>query len=116
MPVDEPQSLLPLSPVVFQILMVLIEKDGHGYSIVKTIEERSGDRVEPGNLYRTLRNMLQKGLIEECQQRPDPELDDQRRRYFQISSFGMQVARAETARLERLLAEARTHRLLVQRS
>ena len=115
---NDPRKALPLNPLTFHILMVLLDQERHGYSIVKEVEKRTPDefRIEPGNLYRTLRSMLQKGLIQECEERPDPEMDDQRRRYFQISKFGLQVARAETERLECLLAEARNYRILTQQT
>ncbi len=107
-------SLLPLNPIVFNVLLVLIEEERHGYSIVREIEARMGDgkRIEPGNLYRTLRTLLSQGLIEETGGKTDSELDDQRRRYFRISDLGLQVARAEARRLEGLVTAARTHNLL----
>jgi DNA-binding PadR family transcriptional regulator len=108
------RSLLPLKPIIFHILLALMNEERHGYSIVKAVEDRLGDgrRIEPGNLYRSLRTMLADGLIEESHTRPDPELDDQRRRYFRISPLGLRVARAEVVRLEELVAVARSHKLL----
>lgn len=113
---DDPvvKGLIPLKPIVFHILLVLMEEERHGYSIVKAVEHRFDDvgRIEPGNLYRSLRTMLSQGLIVESSARPDPDIDDSRRRYFKISSLGLRVARAEAARLEALVAAARSHRLL----
>ena len=106
----------PLKPVVFQILLVLMDGERHGYGIVKDVESRSHGaiRVEPANLYRTLRTLLAKGFIEESEERPDPELDDERRRYFRITSDGVRAARAEADRLEQLVNAARSHDLLTR--
>ena len=116
MPQKTPQdlnSLLPLKPLVFQILLVLHDGERHGYSIVKQLaRESSGRQLAPGNLYRTLRSMMAQGLIEESESRPDPALDDERRRYFCLAALGRRLAGAEAARLEELLSSARRHRLL----
>jgi DNA-binding PadR family transcriptional regulator len=106
--------VLPLKPVTFHVLLVLMDGERHGYGIVKEVEARTGDRfrIEPGNLYRTLRTMLSQGLIEESERRPDPSVDDQRRRYFRITGFGTDVARAEAACPEELVGLSRSHRLL----
>jgi DNA-binding PadR family transcriptional regulator len=103
------QDLLPLRPVVFQVLLSLAEGERHGYAIVQDIADRSTARLqlEPGNLYRTLKYMLDEGLIEESDRRPVPGRDDERRRYYRITRFGRQVAIAEAARLEALATEAR---------
>lgn len=108
----DPGTRLPLKPVVFQVLLVLLDGERHGYAIVKALEAADGRRLEPGNLYRTLRTMLGDGLIAESARRPDPELDDQRRRYFRVTGFGRAVARAEAVRLERLVLAARARDLL----
>ena len=109
-----PDTMLPLKPPMFLVLLVLSGGERHGYSIVKEIERRTDDewQVQAGNLYRTLRTMKARGLIEESDRRPDAELDDQRRRYFRITPFGAEVAKAEASRLERLLATARAENLL----
>ena len=73
-------------------------------------------RVEPGNLYRSLKAMLEAGLIEESERRPAPDFDDERRRYYRITRLGRRVAAAETARLEALVAEARAKRWLKTRA
>ena len=109
-------DLLPLRPVVFQVLLSLAEGERHGYAIVQDIAERSAARMqlEPGNLYRSLKFMLDEGLIEESERRPIEGKDDERRRYYRITRLGRQVALAEAARLEALAAEARAR--LISRS
>lgn len=102
-------ALLPLRPVVFQVLLSLAAAERHGYAIVQDIAERSAARLrlEPGNLYRSLKFMLDEGLIEESGRRPVAARDDERRRYYRITRFGRQVAMAEATRLEAVAAEAR---------
>lgn len=114
----DPETLLPLKPVVFQVLLSLLDGERHGYAIVQDIAERSSARmqIEPGNLYRTLRFMIDETLIEESDRRPAPEADDERRRYYRITKFGRQVASAEASRLVELVADARARNLLKQRS
>jgi DNA-binding PadR family transcriptional regulator len=110
----DPDRLLPLRPVVFQVLLSLVEGERHGYAIVQDIAERSAARlqIEPGNLYRTLRFMLDEHLIEESERRPAADHDDERRRYYRMTRFGERVASAEAARLAELVAEARARKLL----
>jgi DNA-binding PadR family transcriptional regulator len=107
-------KLLPLKPMVFQIILILSDAERHGWSIVKELEKRldGQTKILPGNLYRTLRTMLSEGLIEESDERPDPEIDDERRRYFRLSDFGAEVGRAEARRLEGLVQLARSKKLL----
>ena len=102
-------DLLPLRPVVFQVLLSLAEGERHGYAIVQDIAERSTARIqlEPGNLYRILKFMLDEELIEESERRPVAGKDDERRRYYRISRFGRHVAMAEAERLEAVAADAR---------
>lgn len=108
------QSFLPLTPVVFEILLALAEGEQHGYAIMLEVERRSGGAItlHPGSLYRALNRLLESGLIEELDERPDPNNDDERRRYYRLTSLGSDVARAEAARLESQVASARTRRLL----
>jgi DNA-binding PadR family transcriptional regulator len=110
------EDLLPLRPVVFHVLLSLADGERHGYAIVQDIGERSAARLqlEPGNLYRHLKLMLDDGLIEESDRRSMPGRDDERRRYYRITRFGRQVALAEASRLETLASEARAR--LVARS
>ncbi len=102
------RSFLPLRPVQFHILISLGEGDRHGYGIIRDTEKRSGGevRLEMGTLYRALHRMLGAGLVEESDQRPAPELDDQRRRYYRITELGRLVARGEVARMEALVKVA----------
>jgi DNA-binding PadR family transcriptional regulator len=111
-------ALLPLKPVIFQVLMSLVDGERHGYAMVQDIAQRTSARlqIEPGNLYRTLRFMLDEGLIEESDRRPAPDADDERRRYYRITRFGHRVAAAEAARLVELVADARARKLLKGRA
>jgi DNA-binding PadR family transcriptional regulator len=102
-------SLLPLQPAVFHILMALADEDRHGYGIIQEVLSRTnGDvRLSPGTLYRSIQRMLNDDLIVEINERPAPELDDERRRYYRITTFGRAVARAEANRLHELVRLAR---------
>lgn len=104
--------LLPLKPVAFQILLSLAEGEQHGYAITQDIGARSSARmqIEPGNLYRSIRTLLDDGLIKESDRRPAPDLDDERRRYYRLTKLGRDVAEAETSRLEAVVADARRRR------
>ena len=109
MPPD-PQDLLPLPTASFHILLALSEQDLHGYSIMREVGQRSGGtvRMGPATLYTTIKRLLSEGLIEELDERPEPGADDQRRRYYRLSPFGRQVARAELNRLQALVRQAKT--------
>ncbi len=99
---------LPMHPDSFRILVILRGGERHGYALVKELEAdptRPGT-ILPANLYRRIRTLLEQGLIEESSERPDPEEDDQRRRYFALTRLGEAVARAEARRLQGLLAHA----------
>jgi len=104
-----PESLLPLPPAVFHILMALADEDRHGYGIIQEVLARtSGEvRLSPGTLYRSIQRMLDDDLIVEKHERPAPELDDERRRYYGITRFGKAVAQAEASRLTDLVKLAR---------
>jgi DNA-binding PadR family transcriptional regulator len=97
--------LTPLSPAVFHILLSLAEGERHGYALKREISRRTGGRLKlgPGMLYGSINKMLELGLIEESDQRPDPHLDDERRRYYRITAFGRNVAQAEAARMRDLI-------------
>jgi DNA-binding PadR family transcriptional regulator len=101
--------LLPLRPVAFQVLLSLLDGERHGYALVQDIAKRtaSGIDLEPGNLYRHLKAMLDASLIEESERRPVPGKDDERRRYYRITKLGRTAAAEETRRLETVLADAR---------
>jgi DNA-binding PadR family transcriptional regulator len=103
------ESLLPVKPVVFEVLLSLADGERHGYAIVQDIAHRTAARIrlEPGNLYRSLKWMLAQGLIEESERRPAPDLDDERRRYYRITRRGQRLAVAEAARLQAVVAEAK---------
>jgi DNA-binding PadR family transcriptional regulator len=115
--VADPMDLLPLTPAVLHILLALADEERHGYGIMREVECRTGGEVRlgPGTLYGAIKRMLADGLIEESDERPAPELDDQRRRYYQITDFGRRVAGAEAARLQDLVNAARARRLLPTR-
>jgi DNA-binding PadR family transcriptional regulator len=114
-PPPRPDSFLPLSTVVFEILVSLATADRHGYSIMADVRERTGEPLLPGSLYRAIARLVDSGLIEELDERPDPELDDERRRYYALTSLGRAVAGAEAVRLERRLKSARSAHLLPRR-
>lgn len=103
-----------LAAAEFQILLALAGGDLHGYRIMQAVDEDSGGRYHmgPGTLYTSLKRLLEKGLVEETGERPDPALDDQRRRYYRITAAGRRAAAAEAARLETLVAQAHARRLL----
>lgn len=104
-----PQSFLPLPVATLHILLALADEDRHGYAIIQEVAERTSGELElsPGTLYRSIQRMLEQGLILETQERPAPELDDERRRYYRITPLGEAVARAEATRLSKLVRMAR---------
>lgn len=101
----DPESLLPLPSATFHILISLAAGDRHGYAIIHDVAARTNNqlRLGAGTLYRSLQRMLEQGLIVETGDRPTPELDDERRRYYRIAPFGEAVARAEARRLTELV-------------
>jgi DNA-binding PadR family transcriptional regulator len=101
-------SLLPLTPLSFQILLALVDGERHGYGIMKEIERRTRGRMTPatGPLYLAAQRLMDQGLIAESEKRPAPELDDQRRRYYELTPFGRQVAVAEVERMAYLVGVA----------
>ena len=113
----DPSKLPPLSPAAFVILLVLRDGEKHGYAILRDVNEntRVVVRLLPGTLYNLLKRMLNDGWIEESGERPDPQLDDERRRYYRLSGLGDQVVQYEAERLARLLGVARQHGLLADR-
>src|SRR6516164_452597 len=92
----EPAAFLPLPAATFHILMAVAEEDRHGYAIVQAVARRTGGelRLSAGTLYRSIQRMLEQGLLVEIQQRPLPEFDDERQRYYRITALGAAVARA----------------------
>lgn len=113
-----PDDFLPLKARDYEILFVLAREELHGYGLVKRIEERTGGllRLEPASLYRRLRKLMADGLVEESEERPSPEADDERRRYYRITPLGREVLLAEAARMRSLVREAESERLLPSRS
>jgi DNA-binding PadR family transcriptional regulator len=110
----DPQQFLPLTPAVFHIMLALAGGEGHGYGIMLEVERLTSGRLNlgPGTLYRSIQRMLLDGLIEEMKEASGPEEDDERRRYYRLTRFGLEVARAESRRLESLVKAARGRELL----
>jgi DNA-binding PadR family transcriptional regulator len=106
-PSRTPESFLPLTSVVFDILITLADADQHGYSIMTSVRERTGTVLRPGSLYRALNRLLDDGLIEELDEKVDASVDDERRRYYRLSATGRRVVVAETRRLEAQVRSAR---------
>jgi DNA-binding PadR family transcriptional regulator len=106
---DDLEGLLPLPPATFHILVALSGTDRHGYGIMQEVAERTGGRTKlnPGTLYTTIQRLLEKGLIVELDQRPDPDEDDERRRYYRLTPSGRRAAQLEMARLTELVALGR---------
>lgn len=104
----KPDDLLPLAPATFHILLSLADGERHGYALKREIAKRTDGKVTlgAGVLYGTIAKMLAQGLIEESDARPDPHLDDERRRYYKVTAFGRKVAQAEAARMRELVALA----------
>jgi DNA-binding PadR family transcriptional regulator len=96
-----PQELPPLTPPVFHILLALAEEERHGYGIMQDVAQQTAGALQlgPGTLYGCLKRMLAAGLVEECEERPDPALDDERRRYYRVTELGKRIVRAEARRL-----------------
>jgi DNA-binding PadR family transcriptional regulator len=112
-----PEDFLPLPGDTFDVLVSLADGDRHGYAILQEIAERTGGRIRlsPSTLYAVIRRLLESELIVELSERPDPDHDDQRRRYYRLTPLGRRVARAEASRMTRLLANARASGLLSRR-
>ena len=105
----EAESLLPLPPATFHILVALADEDRHGYAVIKDVAARTDGalKLSPGTLYRSMDRMVRQGLIREISSRPARDMDDERRRYYRITPFGREVARAEARRLAQMLDLAR---------
>ena len=112
--VGSPQDLLPLTPAVFHILLALADGEKHGYAIMQEVATITHGEMKmgPGTLYGSIKRMLEMGLIDESDERPDPALDDERRRYYRLTSFGELVAKAESRRFEALLHAASLKKLI----
>src|SRR5882672_3379100 len=104
----DPATFLPLPPATFHILLAVADEDRHGYAIIQDVAARTGGelKLSAGTLYRSVQRMLEQGLILETRERPAPEDDDERRRYYRITALGTAVAKAEARRLSQLLRMA----------
>ena len=110
----EPSEFLPLTPAMFHILLALADRERHGYDIMVEVQERTAGevRIGPGTLYGSLKRMVASRMVEECDERPDPEFYDERRRYYRLTDLGLRVARAEAQRLADLVRTAKRKKLL----
>jgi len=113
----EPESLLPLPQAAFHILVALAQGDRHGYAIMQDVAAGTDGnlKLNPGTLYTTIRRLLEQGLVIELDERPDPEEDDERRRYYRLTAIGRDIAKAEAARIQQTLAFARQAGLVQKR-
>ncbi len=110
----DPESHLPLSPAVFHILLALADEERHGYGIMQEVKARTDGEVHlvPGTLYGAIKRLLERKMIEETDERPDPELNDERRRYYRLTDFGQRVLSAEATRLTRMVQQAQSKKLI----
>ena len=111
---QNPEDFLPLTPAVLHILLALADGEKHGYAIMQEVVQVSQGQVNmgPGTLYGSIKRMLQSELIAQTDERPDPQLDDERRRYYRLTEFGRRVLCAEAKRLETLVAVSRRKQAL----
>lgn len=111
-----PIDFLPLPTAQLHILLALVTGEKHGYAIMREVEVLTEGSVTmgPGTLYGTIKRMLKSGLVQETDERPDPELDDERRRYYRLTFLGSRVLDAETARIEQLARVAHSRRQIAQ--
>ena len=107
--IRQPDPTPALSRVAVYILLAIGPEERHGYAIMHEVRRITGGAVKlgPGAIYTTIRRLLTDGLIEESDERPDPDLDDQRRRYYRLTALGRSVAAAEVRRLDAMVASAR---------
>jgi DNA-binding PadR family transcriptional regulator len=112
-----PETLLPLKPHWFHVLLSLAEQEQHGYGIMQEVLDRTHGKVRlwPATLYGTLKRLIDEELIEESDERPAPELDDARRRYYRLTNLGRRVLAAESERLEDLVRVIRSKRRMAER-
>jgi DNA-binding PadR family transcriptional regulator len=113
-PQANPIDMLPLTPAVFHVLLALANGERHGYAIMQEVAESTNGQIKmgPGTLYGTVKRLLEAQLIEESDERPDPHLDDERRRYYRLTGVGEQVVRAEARRYADIVAIARGKKLI----
>jgi DNA-binding PadR family transcriptional regulator len=110
----DPEKLLPLRPSVFHILLALSDGDLHGYGIMQEVAEHTSGQIKlgPGTLYGAIKRLLGEGLIVEADERPDAELDDERRRYYRLTDLGQKVLKADVQRISKMVAVAQRKRLI----
>jgi DNA-binding PadR family transcriptional regulator len=110
----DPETLLPLRPSVFHILLALSDGDLHGYGIMQEVAEHTDGQIKlgPGTLYGAIKRLLSDRMIIETDERPDPQLDDERRRYYRLTDFGHRVLKAEVQRISKLVSVAQKKRLI----
>ncbi|HKJ27705.1 MAG TPA: PadR family transcriptional regulator [Anaerolineales bacterium] len=111
---NNPEDFLPLTPAVFNIMMALADSEKHGYAIMQEVETNTEGQVimGPGTLYGSIKRMLKADLIEECDARPDPKMDDQRRKYYKLTGIGQRTLRMEAERLVAQVQLARAKQLI----
>jgi len=111
---QKPEEFLPLTPAVFNILLALADSEKHGYAIMLEVEANTNGQVVmgPGTLYGSIKRMLKAGLIEEGDERADPQMDDQRRKYYRLTNLGRRALRMEAERLASQVMVARTKNVL----
>ena len=112
--ITDAERHLPLKPIVYLILFSLVADSCHGYGIKKQVEELSRGKVklDPGTLYRWMARLLEDGFLEETDQRPRPEQDDERRRYYRLTPLGRRIVELESNRLAHLVEAARHYGLV----
>lgn len=112
----DPADMLPLTPAAFHVLLALADGERHGYAIMQEVAEHTEGQMKmgPGTLYGTIKRLLEARLIEESDERPDPDLDDERRRYYRLSGLGQRVIQAEARRYEAIVKVARGKKLIGQ--
>ena len=111
-PAITPEQFLPLTAVVFEILLSLAAGERHGYAVMREVSERTGAPLRPGTLYRALSRLLDEGLVEELDGSQADASQDDRRRNYRLTALGLAVARAEARRLQEQVGHARARRLL----
>jgi DNA-binding PadR family transcriptional regulator len=111
---EDIRKLLPLTPTVFHMLLALADGEKHGYGIMQAVEAetRGQMQIRTGSLYGAIQRMMEAGLIEETNERPDPELDDERRRYYGLTNLGRRVLAAEAARIAQAMTVIRGKQIL----
>ena len=115
MTAPDPTHLLPLTDLAFNILVALSDEESHGYALIKELRSRTGrDRLRTGTVYAALARLQDDGLVIESGDRPAPDRDDERRRYYRVTPLGLSAARAEASRLSELLGIARQKDLLTE--